>query len=538
MKRIFLKMFKMDLKVLTLIFCQEDPGRVKGPRQTRTRKIMLKRIKEKRVKGKIKHKIKNNQGKRTKEQERQKKLGRRKKGAKGKKQRRKKKKAAKNKKQRRKKKKGAKNKSKRKSKKDKRTRKKNAKKSNANLRQQYTNCTKDIVAMSKMYTKAGNYKRQIKRVQRFAKISVNKGNKSADFKTSYGFLLNSTGGNASAPTCNNVKLSRNATANVVTDMKKLGNCEKDIATGCNKTRPALTNTTILGCEKSIAKFTKAYEACLKITDEKICTCMSALNKTDVTACDVSSTLAAEIKAKDKCKVAFGLCRKAEDAAVQHVGNCKPEPIRCGGVTSKSQAEADLAALDPLSTSLKAAEAKTAANFAAAGLRATTRSDTQDSATPAGLAAFATAQAGRTKRQATGCDRLAGEWHKFNKSADSAAKDSSGDLNKTAAGEAKTLLDGITNSATQVDDLKSCPNATRSYVLIIIIRYYIWHSMWWFDSVINVRITILSIIVGKPPPITTAATATAAANTTTAAAATVGYKRKFIKAKKTLTELTN
>merc|ERR1719369_1260655 len=147
---------------------------------------------------------------------------------------------------------------------------------------------------------------------------------------------------------------------------------------------------------------------------------STSTTTTINNCDVTSNLNAVKATKDNCKSAFGLCRKAEDAAVGHVGNCKPAPIKCGGVTSVVQAKEELTVLEPLQTSLKKTEAQTAASFAAAGLRVTTIADTNDGKTPTGLAEFIAAQKAGINATAdtSGCNKLAGEWYKFNTSADS------------------------------------------------------------------------------------------------------------------------
>merc|ERR1712062_18966 len=95
-----------------------------------------------------------------------------------------------------------------------------------------------------------------------------------------------------------------------------------------------------------------------------------------------------------------------------------------------------------------------------------------------------------------------------------------DIDEKETNNTINTLNKIDNRATLADDLQSCQTAARqSPAAIIQIRFYVFWCVWFQNSVVEVRITIIVATFNLSPATTTAAAAntTAAAGETTAAA---------------------
>merc|ERR1711936_1280278 len=111
---------------------------------------------------------------------------------------------------------------------------------------------------------------------------------------------------------------------------------------------------------------------------------------------------------------------------------------------------------------------------------------------------------RTKRQSdgAGCTSLGDAWSSFNTSASKAASSANGDLDEAAANETTGILNDINGRSSLEDDLRSCATERQGVtvsVTIVKIRITLFWCLWWQVTVIEVKITIITVTFGVTTP---------------------------------------
>jgi len=242
------------------------------------------------------------------------------------------------------------------------------------------------------------------------------------------------------------------------------------------------------------------DACLKpsLTDDEACTCFDGLDLdatlTTIDGCSTKGDNDAVLAEKNKCKKAFSDCKKAEDQSVSLVDTCK-EQLKCGGVSSKEEGEKALKILNPLSDALKQTGFADALNRL--GLTEGAGSDGKLPNATSGL---------RLRRQAEDakCVGVLDQWKAFNKSGDAALPDGvSGDVVESETDNTVKILNDL-NQDTDLDSkLASCQKetGTRQVVVLAIveIRFYVFWCGWFQVTIVEIKITIISVAIGVPPP---------------------------------------
>merc|ERR1719500_519594 len=236
-------------------------------------------------------------------------------------------------------------------------------------------------------------------------------------------------------------------------------------------------------------------------------------------CDASSDNTDALARKKACKKAVGTCKTAEANAVEGIDSCK-ERTKCGGAKDKEEAQRQLAALTPLNDALNRKEMDNA--MASAGVAS-------------GPGADGTIPSSRiftrgSRTDGAGCLELAQLWGQFNTSANQAAGSANGDLDTEAADATTTILNTINSRTTLVADLQSCSNGTtrvarsgegrqiETVTIIIQIRFYIFWCGWWRETVITVKITIITATFSIDTTSASSTTAASGGTTTTSTGA--------------------
>ena len=215
---------------------------------------------------------------------------------------------------------------------------------------QYMKIWKDVVS---------NFEAQNKRMSKQNKTGGNKSGKNGEFAGVATYLVDIGGGNKSALSCSGS--STNSGAKQLTNLTKtLFDCEKDINASCNTANFPQPNTTFIDkCVKDVATFKTLAQACLDMTigssagsASSACDCWNAANLTaaaaDVKGCKASDEAKAITKQLNKCKTAFGTCRKYEDDAIASIVSCS---------SSSSKLTAKAAQLSANSNAMSAAKTK-------------------------------------------------------------------------------------------------------------------------------------------------------------------------------------
>merc|ERR1712192_79621 len=136
---------------------------------------------------------------------------------------------------------------------------------------------------------------------------------------------------------------------------------------------------------------------------------------------------------------------------------------------------------------------------------------------------------RNSTDGAGCLELAQQWAQFNTSANQAAGSANGDLDTGAANTTTTILNAISSRTTLVADLQSCANGSRiqsaggrqieTLTTIIQIRICIFWCVWWRETVITVKITIITSTFSIETSATTSAATTSGAQSSGSSGAT-------------------
>merc|ERR1719430_1854916 len=197
-----------------------------------------------------------------------------------------------------------------------------------------------------------------------------------------------------------------------------------------------------------------------------------------------------------------------------------ERTKCGGAKDKEEAQRQLAALTPLNDALNRKEMDNA--MTSAGVASGPGAD--------GTIPSSRIFARGSRTDGAGCVELAQLWGQFNSSANQAAGSANGDLDTEAANATTTILNTINSRTTLVADLQSCPNGTtrvsssggrqiETVTIIIQIRIYIFWMGWWRETVITVKITIITSTFSiETTSASTTTSATTASGGTTASSA--------------------
>lgn len=111
---------------------------------------------------------------------------------------------------------------------------------------------------------------------------------------------------------------------------------------------------------------------------------------------------------------------------------------------------------------------------------------------------------RMKRQSdgAGCTSLGDAWSSFNTSASKAASSANGDLDEAAANETTGILNDINGRSSLEDDLRSCATERQGVtvsITIVKIRITIFWCLWWQVTVVEVKITIITVTFGVTTP---------------------------------------
>jgi len=357
--------------------------------------------------------------------------------------------------------------------------------------------------------KASSIWRQVKRVKNNDKIQGTKGKKKGDFNATMDRLVSALGGDIDNPKCDGEPIkdgpsSGNATFRNGTTAKStidtLKNCEKDIAEKCAK--PVTGNATKLAeleaCFTTADTFKTSFEKCVdkKLSLDDQCKCVEAMAdpEADLQKCDPKADNDKALSLKKACKQAVGTCKTAEAKAAEGIDSCK-ERTKCGGAKDPAEATRQLKVLTPLKAALDNPAMSNA--LKATGLD---KGPGDDGKVPSNrfLASI------RAKRQTdgAGCTSLGEAWDKFNTSATKTAMSAAGDLDEASANETTGILNDISGRSTLEDDLKSCATERQGVtvsVTIVKIRITLFWCLWWQVTVIEVKITIITVTFGVTTP---------------------------------------
>merc|ERR1711976_149520 len=219
--------------------------------------------------------------------------------------------------------------------------------------------TNAVTVMKQWKDVVGNFEKQKTRMERQNKTGKNKNTKNGEFASVASYLVDIGGGNKSSLSCSGS--TTNSGAKQLANLTKtLFDCEKEINATCNTNNFPQPNMTFLDeCVKSITTFKELAQTCLDKTvgskatsASDACTCWNAANitaaSTAIKGCKASDESKAITKQLNKCKSAFGTCRKYEDDAVSSI-------VSCSSSTSKLTAKA--AQLSANSNAMSAAKTK-------------------------------------------------------------------------------------------------------------------------------------------------------------------------------------
>jgi len=370
----------------------------------------------------------------------------------------------------------------------------------------YEECAMKMKDFASRIKKAGNLDRQAIRINKFKDITSTKKGKKGDFNTTLATLTTALGGNKSAPAC------RQSGVNFTDQLETLDNCMTEIEASCTFEMDSNVTAEVTACQEAGRALFTEVDKCLKpsLALADACSCFGNLTNTNldkVKSCNITAANSAVTSSKKKCTQGFSACKRAEAGVVDIVDQCKPER-KCGGAASKEEAEQQLRVLTPLSDALS--NTGFADAMSDAGLNTGTGSD----------GVLSRRHVRQVTEDGAACLEILEDWKSFNKSASLAVPGVAADIDEEETTNTINTLNKINNRATLADDLQSCQTAARqSPAAIIQIRFYVFWCVWFQNSVVEVRITIIVATFNLSPATTTAAAAntTAAAGETTAAA---------------------
>merc|ERR1711874_589427 len=204
-----------------------------------------------------------------------------------------------------------------------------------------------------------NYQKQKSRMTKQNSTGSGKSGKKGLFAPIAHRLVDIGGGNKTNMSCGGEYGNKGA-AQLQNLTKTLFDCEIDVNKSCNPSNFPKPNTTLTTlCDSLVSSFTTATTACLNksfgssktnVSDACGCWVGPILNNTaqSLKQCKTSSSASAITKQLNKCKTAFGTCRKYEDDALTAIMSC---------VTSTAQQTAKATVLSVNNASMTAAKAK-------------------------------------------------------------------------------------------------------------------------------------------------------------------------------------
>ena len=189
-----------------------------------------------------------------------------------------------------------------------------------------TNCLAlSIKYQTKVKEKVTNFRKQKERIEKYIRVTNNKGSdeKRSTFSRTVQRLRTSGGGNSSALMCQNTTKSPAAKRlnSLVTKMDK---CKDNIGTKCITDLPAYNKSVADDCLTVMEAFENLTLSCS--TD---CSCWTSSELeaafTKTTACSLVDTNAAITTHKKTCVAAFSECKGLEDEAGQAIAACEAKP---------------------------------------------------------------------------------------------------------------------------------------------------------------------------------------------------------------------
>jgi len=373
-----------------------------------------------------------------------------------------------------------------------------------------TSCAMKAIKYARLFEgKATSIFRQVKRVKGNDKIQGSKGKKKGDFNATMDRLVAALGGDIDNPKCDGQAIpsgpaSGNATFRNGTTAKStidtLKNCEKEIEEKCSKavTGNATKLAELEACFKVADDFKTSFDKCLdkKLSLDDQCKCVEEISdpEEDLQKCNPKSDNDMALDLKKACKQAVGKCKQAEAKAAEGIDSCK-ERTKCGGAKDPAEAKKQLAVLTPLKAALDNPAMSNA--LKATGLDKGPGADGQVPSSRF-MASI------RTKRQSdgAGCTSLGDAWSSFNTSASKTASSANGDLDEAAANETTGILNDINGRSSLEDDLRSCATERQGVtvsITIVKIRITIFWCLWWQVTVVEVKITIITVTFGVTTP---------------------------------------
>merc|ERR1712037_784786 len=370
-----------------------------------------------------------------------------------------------------------------------------------------TSCAMKAIKYARLFEgKATSIFRQVKRVKGNDKIQGSKGKKKGDFNATMDRLVAALGGDVDNPKCDgepikgpspgNATFRNGTTAKSTIDTLK--KCEKEIDEKCSKavTGNATKLAELEACFTVADGFKTSFGKCLekKLSIDDQCKCVEALTdpEADLMKCNPKADNDEALKLKKACKQAVGTCKTAEAKAAEGIDSCK-ERTKCGGAKDPAEATKQLKVLTPLKAALENPAMSNA--LKASGLD---KGPGDDGKAPSRY--FASLRAKRTTDGA-GCTSLGEAWDKFNTSATKTAMSAAGDLDEDSATETTGILNDISGRSTLEDDLKSCATERQGVTVTIVkIRITLFWCLWWQNTDIEVKITIITVTFNVTPEV--------------------------------------
>merc|ERR1711915_879481 len=107
--------------------------------------------------------------------------------------------------------------------------------------------------------------------------------------------------------------------------------------------------------------------------------------------------------------------------------------------------------------------------------------------------------GQATTDSDGCNNVLANWKKFNASGDAGVPGTDGPINETSIDDTVNTLNTLNQSPTLEDDLNGCQKETSrqtTVVLVIVqIRFYVFWCGWFQVTVVEIKITIITITFG-------------------------------------------
>jgi len=204
-----------------------------------------------------------------------------------------------------------------------------------------------------------NFKKQKSRMTKQNSTGSGKSGKKGLFAPVALRLVDIGGGNKSNMSCGGVYGNKGA-AQLQNLTKTLFDCEIEVNKSCNTANFPQPNTTLITlCDSLVTSFINETGSCVgksfgssktNVSDACGCWLGPKLNSTahSLKSCKTSSSASAITVQLNKCKTAFGVCRKYEDDAITAIMSC---------ATTTAQQTATAASLSANNASLTAAKTK-------------------------------------------------------------------------------------------------------------------------------------------------------------------------------------